>query len=126
MSLVKKVFIFTLLAGFLIMGILSMKRAMPEEKDERIYKAFKAYSPYQLEKRMGGLTIIDIRNPENKEKPSAAEVLHRMDELDKKWAKEHLRIEGNEIIITKDDETVVKILIKTPKERAFIKSFFGI
>ena len=125
MSLVKKVFVFTLLAGFLIMGVLSMKRAMPEPKEERIYKAIKVYSPYKLEKRMGGLTILNKLTDE-KEKPSNAEVLHRLDELDKKWAKEYMKIEGNEVIITKDDDTTVKILIETPKERAFIKSFFGI
>jgi hypothetical protein len=123
--LVKKVFIFVLLAGFLTMGILSMKRAMPEAKEERIYKAIKVYSPYQLEKRIGGLSIVNKR--ENiKEKPSSAEVLHRLDELDKEWAKESLRVENNDVIITKEDNTTVRIFIETPKERAFIKSFFGV
>jgi hypothetical protein len=125
MSLVKKVFIFTLLAGFLTMGILSMKRAMPEEKEERIYKAFKVYSPYQLEKRMGGLTIINKETDVN-EKPSAAEVLHRLDELDKKWAKEHLSVENNTLLISRENNSTIQISIQTPKERAFIKSFFGI
>jgi len=125
-SLAKRVFIFTVLAGFLIMGILSMKRAMPEAKEERIYKAIKAYSPYQLEKRIGGLTIRDSRDEEFKEKPSAAEVLHRMDELDKIWFKNHLVVENSDIIITQEDNTTVKIFIETPKERAFIKSFLGI
>jgi len=123
--LVKKVFIFALLSGFLIMGILSMKRAMPEHKEARIYKAIKVYSPYQLEKRLGGFTIINSRD-DIKEKPSAAEVFLRMDELDKEWGKESLRVENNDVIITKDDNTTVKILIETPKERAFLKSFFGV
>ncbi|WP_321779499.1 hypothetical protein [Sulfurimonas sp.] len=125
MSLVKKIFVFALLAGFLIMGVLSMKRAMPEAKEERIYKAIKVYSPYELEKRMGGLAILNKLTDE-KEKPSNAEILHRLDELDKEWAKEYMRVEGNDVIITRDDDTEVKILIETPKERAFIKSFFGI
>ncbi len=124
-SLVKKVFIFALLSAFLVMGFLSMKRAMPENKEERIYKAIKAYSPYKLEKRLGGLTIINIKDG-TKEKPSAAEVLLRIDELDKKWAKEHLSILNNDVIIRKDDNTTVKIFMQTPKERVFIKSFFGI
>ena len=124
-SLVKKVFVSVLLLAFLVMGIVSMKRAMPEAKEERIYKAIKVYSPYKLEKRMGGLEIINTQT-EVKEKPSAAEVLHRLDELDKEWAKENMSVKGNDIIITKDDGTIVKIFIKTPKERAFIKSFFGI
>ncbi|WP_415397272.1 hypothetical protein [Sulfurimonas sp. CS5] len=126
MSLVKKAFIFGLLSAFLIMGILSMKRAMPEEKNERIYKAFKVHSPYQLEKRMGGLTILNLNDPENKEKPSAAEVLHRLDELDQEWAKDHLSVENNTLLISKENNTTIEISIETPKERAFIKSFFGI
>ena len=124
-SLAKKVFVSVLLVGFLAMGILSMKRAMPEAKEERIYKAIKIYSPYELEKRMGGLAILNKLTDE-KEKPSNAEILHRLDELDKEWAKEYVRVEGNDVIITKDDDTEVKILIETPKERAFLKSFFGI
>jgi len=125
-SLVKRVLIFGLLAGFLIMGILSMKRAIPENKEERIYQAIKAHSPYQFEKRLGGLTILDSRDPEHKEKPSAAEVLFRMDELDKKWAKTHLVVQNNDVVITKEDNSTVKIFIETPQERAFVKSFFGI
>ncbi len=125
-SVAKRVLIFTLLSGFLIMGILSMKRAMPAEKEERIYTAIKAYSPYRLEKRIGGLTIIDSRDPEKVEKPTAAEVLHRIDELDKAWAKTNIIVQNNDVIITKEDNSTVKIFIETPKERAFIKSFFGI
>ena len=125
MSLVKKVFVFSLLSAFLIMGILSMKRAMPESKEERIYKAIKVYSPYKLEKRMGGLTVLNTKTG-IKEKPSAAEVLHRLDELDKEWAKTHLSIDANDVIVKKDDNSTVKIFIETPKERAFLKSFFGI
>ena len=125
-SLVKRVLIFAVLSAFLVMGIVSMKRAMPEPKVERIYKAIKAYSPYQLEKRIGGLIIRDSRDEEFKEKPSSAEVLHRMDELDKAWFKDHLRVVNNDIIITQEDNTTVKIFIETPEERAFIQSFFGI
>ena len=125
-SLVKRVFIFGLLAGFFIMGILAVQRALPAHKEERIYKAIKAYSPYKYEKRLGGLTILDARDKEFKEKPSAADVLFRMDELDKQWAKTHIAVENSDVIITKEDNSTVKIFIETPKERAFVKSFFGI
>ncbi len=125
MSLVKKAFIFSLFVAFLAMGFVSMKRAMPENKEERIYKAIKAHSPYFLEKRIGGLVILSKKD-DTKEKISAAEVLHRVDELDKKWGKKHLSVEGSDLIIRKDDNTTVKIFIETPKERAFLKSFFGL
>ena len=111
-SLVKKVLIVSLLFAFLALGIVAMKRAMPEPKEERIYKAIKVYSPYKIEKSIGGLTIIDLRD-DTKEKPSAAEVLHRLDELDKSWAKKYLKIQDSDVIIKKDDNTTVKIYIKT-------------
>ncbi|MDA3907946.1 MAG: hypothetical protein PF437_02550 [Sulfurimonas sp.] len=123
---VKKGLIFGLLFGFLVLGILSMQRATPQHKEERIYKAIKVYSPYELEKRIGGLTIIDKRTG-TKEKPSAAEVLHRLDELDKEWGKDHLLVKDNDLTILGDNnQTVVKIFIQTEKERTFLKNFFGI
>jgi len=126
MSVTKRVFIFALFIAFLVMGFVSMKRAMPQDKEDRIYAAIKVYSPYQLEKRIGGLTIISSRDAEFKEKASAAEILHRMDELDKQWAKESLSVEGSDVIVKTEDNTTVKIFIETQKERAFLKSFFGI
>ena len=122
----KKGLLIGLLFAFLVMGIIAMQRAIPDAKDERIYQAVKIYSPYKLEKRMGGLTIVNTQTG-TKEKPSAAEVLHRVDELDKEWGKSHLRVNNNDLIVLGDNnQTIVKIFIETQKERAFIKSFYGI
>ena len=122
----KKGLLIGFLFAFLVMGIIAMQRAVPDTKDERIYKAVKVYSPYKLEKRIGGLTIINTQTG-TKEKPSAAEVLHRIDELDKEWGKTHLQVSNNDLIILGDNnQSVVKIFIETEKERAFIKSFYGI
>jgi len=126
MSLVKKVFVSTLLGGFLIMGAISMKRALPEPKEERIYLAIKAYSPYQLQKRIGGLEILDKRT-DTKEKPSSAEVMHRLDEVDALWGKENLRVENSTVFVMDQNKTTIaEIAIESKKERDFIKSFFGI
>ncbi len=125
MSVTKRIFIFSLMFAFLAMGVISMQRAMPEGKEKRIYEAIESHSPFKLEKRVGGLSIISTKD-DFKEKPSAAEVLHRKDELDKKWAKTHLSIVNNDVVIKKDDNSTVKIYIQNKKEREFIKSFFGI
>ena len=123
---VKKGLIFGFLVAFLILGTVSMKRAMPEAKEDRIYEAIKIYSPYTMEKRIGGLTIIDKRDG-TKEKPTAAEVLHRMDELQKKWGKKYLRVENNQVIVVgENNQTITKIFIETQKEREFLKKFYGI
>ncbi|MDQ1268024.1 MAG: hypothetical protein QG560_667 [Campylobacterota bacterium] len=123
---VKKALIFGFFTAFLILGMVSMKRAMPEAKEERIYAAIKVYSPYIVEKKVGGLTIIDKRNGE-KESPSSKEFFHRVDELDKAWGKEHLRVENNEVLVMgENNQSVARIFIETEKEREFVKKFFGI
>ena len=123
---VKKALIFGFFTAFLILGILSMQRAMPDAKEDRIYTAIKVYSPYTMEKRIGGLTIIDKRTG-IKEKPSSAEVFHRMDELEKTWGKQHIRIENNDVIILGDNnQTVARIFLETEKEKTFVQNFYGL
>ena len=51
MSAKKGLFIGFLFA-FLVLGFISMKRAMPETKEDRIYNAIRVYSPYKVEKRI--------------------------------------------------------------------------
>jgi len=122
----KKGLLFGFLFAFLVLGFIAMQRAMPEAKEERIYNAIKVYSPYKLEKRLGGLTIIDTRTG-TKEKPNASEVLLRMDELDKEWGRSHLRVENNDVVILGDNnQTVTRIFIETTKEREFLQRFFGL
>jgi len=122
----KKGLLFGLIAASLILGTLSMKRAMPDSKEERIYQAIKIYSPYILEKRIGGLAIVDKRDGK-KEKPSANEAFHRMDELEKTWGKNYLSVEGNQVLIMgENNQTIAKIFIQTQKEREFLKNFYGI
>ena len=114
------------LFAFLIMGFVSMQRSMPNAKEGRIYKAIKVYSPYQLEKRMGGLTIVDSRDG-RKEKPSASEVLFRLDELDKEWGGKHLKVVDTDVIVMgENNQSIVKIFIETPEERDWLKTFYGI
>jgi hypothetical protein len=122
----KRGILFGFLFAFLVMGFVAMQRAMPEAKEDRIYKAIKVYSPYKLEKRIGGLTIIN-KQTGIKEKPSAADVLHRVDELEKEWGKTHLRVQDSDLIVLGDNnQTIVKIFIETKKEREFLKRFYGI
>ena len=122
---VKKALIFGFFTAFLVLGMISMKRAMPDAKEDRIYKAIQVYSPYVMEKRIGGLTIIDKRTG-TKEKPSSKEVFHRMDELEQEWGKKYIRVENNDVIILgENNQTVARIFLETEKERAFIQNFYG-
>ncbi len=122
----KKWLIFGVAFAAIIMGILSMNRAMPADKNERIFNEINVYSPYVFEKRLGGLTIVDKRDG-RKEKPSAAEVHLRMDELNKEWGATHLRVENSDLIILGDNnQTIVKIFIETQEERAYLHNFYGL
>ncbi len=122
----KKGLFLGLLFAFFVMGVLSMQRAMPDAKEERIYKAIKVYMPYKVEKRMGGLTLIDTRDG-RKEKPDAASFYHRLDELEKEWGKQHLRVVNNDVVVVGDNnQSIVKIFIQTQQEREWLHKFFGI
>jgi hypothetical protein len=123
---VKKGVLAGIIFAAIVMGVLAMQRALPEKKSERIYKEIAKYSPYYMEKTIGGLSIIDKRD-NRKEKPSAADVMHRMDELQATWGKEHLRVENSDLIILgENNQTIVKIFIKDQQEREFLQHFYGI
>lgn len=123
---VKKALIFGFFTAFLILGIVSMQRAIPDPKEDRIYLAIKVYIPYFIEKRIGGLTILDKRS-DKKEKPDSSDFYHRLDELEKAWGKEHLVVENNEVIIMdENNQSIARVAIENEKERAFLKRFFGI
>ncbi len=125
MNIKQGVFIGVILA-FFVLGVLSMQRAMPKAKEDRIYKAIKVYSPYKFDKYVGGLKIIDSRDG-RVEKPTAADVLLRMDELDQKWGKKHLKIVENDVeIIGENNQTMAKIFLQSDAEKNWVKKFFGI
>ncbi len=123
---IKKALIFGFFTAFLILGVVSLNRAMPDAKEARIYEAIKVYTPYILDKKIGGLYIVDKRTGE-KESPSSKEVFHRLDELEQKWGKEYLSIENNDVLIKgENNQTVARIFIETEKERIFVKTFYGL
>ena len=123
---VKKGLLAGIIFAAIVMGVLSMQRALPDQKNERMYKEITKYSPYYMEKTIGGLSIIDKRDG-RKEKPSAADVMHRMDEVQKEWGREHLKVENSDLIILgENNQTLVKVFIQTEDERKFLQEFYGI
>jgi hypothetical protein len=50
-----------------------------------------------------------------------------MDDLDRQWGKKHLKIVDNELVVLGDNnQTLTKIFIQTPKEKEWVKKFYGI
>jgi len=115
-----------LLVGFFMLGFNALQEAKPEAKEERVYQALKAYMPYVLEKRLGGYSIVS-KITGKKEKPPAAELFKRLDQLEKIWGKEHLKIEGNNLIVVDKNGTILgTIPFHFPKEKKWVKEFFGV
>ena len=114
------------LIAFVGMGLSAMYQARAEDKPERIYKEIRVHSPYLIEKRMLGLSIRSkITN--KVEKPPASKVYLRFDELEKMWGKENFVIDKDILIINDANKSkVAEIKIMTPKERAWLKSYFDI
>lgn len=123
----KKVLFIALSLGFLFFGFSAYTHSRPTEKNKRVYHLIKAYSPYYLDKRFGGLTILSKNDKEFKEKPSNMDVFRRFEELEKKWASTNLELDKNSLFIKNSNNNVVtKILLDTPDEIKFVHNYYGI
>ena len=124
--MVKKGFFIGLAFAFFALGIVAIQKATPSPKPEKLYKAIKVYSPYKFEQSLSGLTIINTKTG-TKETPDAADTLYRMDELEQKWGKKHLRISDNTLVIVGDNnQTLTEIFLQDDKEKSWVKKFYGI
>jgi len=111
---------------FFVLGIQALQDAQPEDKNERIYKSLKAYMPYYLEKRIGGFQIM-MKGSIEKETPPIKEVYIRLEQLEKGWGTEHLKIVNNDLIIMdKDKKEIGKITFHLKEEIIWTKKFFNI
>lgn len=119
-------FLIALTILFFALGFKTLQDAQPEYKNERIYAELKAYNPYYLEKRIGGFQIL-MKDSKVKEKPPIDQVFSRLEQLEKGWGKDAFKIEGDELIISDNKGKILgKILFKTPEEKQWVKTFFGI
>lgn len=123
----KKLLFAALAVGFLLFGVLAYIKSQPMSKNDRIYKIVKKYSPYYLEKRIGGLQIMSKDDEEFKEKPDNIEVFHRMDQLEREWGQAHLNLKNGTLIIYDNNHTELqKVNIENKNELEFINTFYGV
>jgi len=123
----KKILFIALAIGFILFGIDAYIQSKPTPKNERIYQEVKEFSPYYLDKRFGGLQIMSKTDKEFKEKPSNMEVFHRLEYLEKKWGKTHLKLENGVLVIHGDTGEVLKsVTLKSKDEIQFVHTFYGI
>jgi len=111
---------------FFIAGAILIKTNAPEEKNERVYSLLQKYIPYELEKRIGGFSIVHKLTGE-KEKPLAPNVMKRLSFLEKKWGKTHLKFEDNMLLILNNQKEITsKIELENKSEEDWVRHFFHI
>lgn len=120
------ILMFAFFIVFIFLGIMALKEGMPEPKEDRIYNILKTYMPYTLEKRVGGYSIVS-KETGVKEKPPSKELFKRLDQLEKMWGKEYLKIDGNHLVILDKNKKVLKrIEFHTDAEKRWVQNFFEI
>ncbi len=127
MEKLRKYLPFALFVAFLIFGLDAFMKSKPSEKNERIYKIVKQYSPYYLDKRFGGMQILNKEDKSFKIKPTNMSLFKELASLEKSWAKNHLQIKDNTLIIFNKDKIQQSSIDGLSKEEIkFINNYYGI
>ncbi|NPB04494.1 MAG: hypothetical protein GXO39_08820 [Thermotogae bacterium] len=99
----------------------------PPHRDPRIYPLVREYAPFKIEKALGGLKILRKDNPDFKEEPDAVNFYPRLQELERQWARTHLKLEEHTLKILDDQGNIRKeIPLKNDSEVQFIHSYYGV
>ncbi len=120
----KNLLIIAFFAVFMFLGLEALKQGMPSEKNERVYTILQKHMPYVLEKRAGGFSIRS-KITDVKEKPPAKDVFLRLEQLEKLWGKEFLKLENNTLsILDKNKKEITKIILQSEDEKKWVKEYF--
>ena len=120
----KKILFIGFLGMFLFFGIMALKEGLPAQKNERVYAILQNHIPYVLEKRVGGYSIVS-KETGIKEKPPAKDLFGRLEQLEKLWGQEFLRLEESFLIILdKNKNEVSRLKLETIEEKAWVESYF--
>ena len=119
--------------GLAISGVMFFLTAVafivgkPPQKDKRLYPIIKEYMPYKVENDLAGLKILRKDDPNFKEEPNAINFYPRLQELERAWAKKHLKIDKNMLqILDKSGKVIREIKLEDNQELDFIQNYFGI
>ncbi|MBP6714835.1 MAG: hypothetical protein KA157_12910 [Aliarcobacter sp.] len=122
----KNLLIFAFFAIFMFLGITAMEDSLPSAKNERVYTILQKHMPYTLEKRVGGYSIVS-KETGVKEKPPAKDLFLRLEQLEKQWGKDFLKLENSTLIILdKDKKEIEKIDLKSTEETIWVKEYFNL
>ena len=120
----KNLLIIAFFAIFMFLGISALKQGMPSSKNERVYSILQKHMPYEVEKRAGGFSI-KSKITGIKEKPPAKDIFLRLEQLEKQWGMEFLKLEGkNLFILDKNKKEITKIILENEEELLWVKDYF--
>lgn len=123
----KKFIIFGLIAVFLFISIGALMTSKPADKNQRVYSIIKEYSPYYIQKRVGGLTIRNKLDKEFKQKPDNTEFFKLLETLERNWGEKYLSLENNTLSIKDANNTIVKTIeLANEEEFLFVKNYYGV
>jgi hypothetical protein len=123
----KKYLPIALLLGFLLFGLDAFMQSRPTPKNERVYRTVQKYSPYYLDKRFGGLQILNREDPEFKEKPDNMTLFKEFERLEREWGKTHLKIMNGQLLILDNNGSQRTVLpLQNSEEITFIHQYYGI
>ena len=123
----KKYLPIALLLGFLLFGLDAFMQSRPTPKNERVYRTVQKYSPYYLDKRFGGLQILNREDPEFKEKPDNMTLFKEFERLEREWGKTHLKIMNGQLLILDNNGSQHTVLpLQNSEEITFIHQYYGI
>jgi ribosomal protein L36 len=123
----RKLLLPALFLGFLFIGLIAFMQSRPSHKNARVYTTVKKFSPYVLEKRFGGLEIINKEDPEFKEKPNNMTLFKEFERLERAWGKKHLKLKGDLLIINDNNGSTLHTLpLQNKDEIEFVHRYYGI
>ncbi len=127
MDKIRKYLPVALFLGFLLFGLNAFLESKPSSKNERVYKTVTQYSPFYIDKRFGGLVIMNKEDSSFKEKPTNMTFFREFERLEKEWGKSHLKLTKDTLLILDNNGTTLSSLpLKNRDEIAFVHHYYGV
>jgi len=118
---------FALGAVIIFLAAVAFILGRPPHRDARLYPLIRQYTPFVIEKSLGGLKIRRKDDPKFKEEPDAVNFYPRLQELERHWAAKHLRLKGDTVVILDNQgKTLKTISLHNEKEKRFIREYYQV
>ena len=127
MNKIRKYLPFALFLGFFLFGLNAFLESKPSSKNARVYKTVQEYSPFYIDKRFGGLQIMNKEDSSFKEKPNNMTFFKEFERLEREWGKKHLKLDNNTLLILDNSgKTKSTLPLNNKNEIEFVHHYYGV